>query len=328
MQVSIADARNLVHRCMMGVGHTDAEAAIIADHILDCELRGLDYGGMSRTLSIIERLTSGPDIRRPIAIVRETPVSALIDGGAQAGYLVGHKAAIIAIEKAKAQGIGVVGAHNTWFTGMYSYYMEMATRENLVAMCSGGSFWRVAPYGSTEARFGTNPIAFGFPTNGNPIIVDFGTSAIMISQATLHKRLGTPVPDGVAFDPEGHPTRDADAALRGAFAVWGGPKGSALATAVQLLGLLSGGAVNPDYETDCNLFVMAMRPDLFMEPQEFKARVEEYARLVRGARPLNSNNKPRMPFDRSAERRQATIARNTIDVPDSIYETLKTFADR
>ncbi len=325
MRLSVSEARAVIQRCMEKVGHSGADAAIIADHLIDCELRGLSYGGMSRCLSIIERLTSGPDIRKPLMIVRETPVSAFIDAGNQAGYLLGHRATTLAIEKAKTAGIGVVGGFRSWYTGMYSYYMEMATRENLVAMCSGGSMWRVAPYGGTEGRFGTNPIAFGFPTDGDPIIVDFGTSAIMIAQATLARRLGTTIPEGVAFDPAGNPTCDPDAALRGAFAVWGGPKGSALATAVQILGIMCGSPVNPSEDSDGNLFVMVMRPDLFMPADEFKHRVSEYADLVRATRPLDKNQKPRMPFDRSAQQRRASVAKDIIEVPDAFYGKLTAF---
>ena len=89
--------------------------------------------------------------------MRETPVSAFVEGGDQVGYLVGHRAAELAIERAKKSGIGIVGANETWFTGMFSYYMEMATREDLVGMAIGNASPRVAPQGSAEGRFGTNP---------------------------------------------------------------------------------------------------------------------------------------------------------------------------
>jgi LDH2 family malate/lactate/ureidoglycolate dehydrogenase len=61
-------------------------------------------------------------------------VSASFDGGDQVGYVVGHKAATVAIAKAKEADVGAAGASNTWMTGMFSYYMEMATREGLAAM--------------------------------------------------------------------------------------------------------------------------------------------------------------------------------------------------
>ena len=74
----------------------------------------------------------------------------------------------------------------------------------------------VAPYGATEGRFGTNPICFGFPSNGDPVIWDIGTAAIMHGEVVLARRLGQDLPEGVAFDADGHPTRSPDAALRGA----------------------------------------------------------------------------------------------------------------
>jgi delta1-piperideine-2-carboxylate reductase len=97
---------------------------------------------------------------------------ASFDGGDQVGYLVGHKAATVAIAKAKEAGIGAAGASNTWMTGMFFHYMEMATREGLAAMAAGSSVQAVAPYGGTEPRFGTNPIAFGFPADDGPVIWD------------------------------------------------------------------------------------------------------------------------------------------------------------
>ena len=70
-------------------------------------------------------------------MIRETPVSALLDGGDQVGYYVAHRATSMAVEKAKKSGIAIVGANNTFYTGLFSYYMEMATREGLVAMAIG-----------------------------------------------------------------------------------------------------------------------------------------------------------------------------------------------
>ena len=66
----------------------------------------------------------------------------------------------------------------------------------------------VAPHGGTQGRFGTNPIAFGFPTDGDPIIYDIGTSAVMYGSVHLARRLGEELPPGSAFDPDGAPTTD------------------------------------------------------------------------------------------------------------------------
>jgi len=238
MRLTIAEARALTERAMAAVGHTPEDAAIISDHLIDCELRGLSFGGLARAVSISERVAAHGDNRRPIAITRETPVSAHLDGGDHIGYVVGHRAMTLAIDKARQQGIAVVGANNTWYTGMLSYYAEMGTRQDLVSMIASNAAPWVAPQGATQGRFGTNPICYAFPATGDPVIWDIGTSAIMHGEILLNRRLGRELPEGSAYGPDGRETRDPDAALLGAIAVWGGHRGSGLAMAVQLLGAL------------------------------------------------------------------------------------------
>lgn len=244
------------------------------------------------------------------------------DGGDQAGYLVAHRATELAIEKAKKNGIGIAGANDTWYTGMFTYYMEMATREDLVAMAVGNASPRVAPHGSTEGRFGTNPIAFGFPTFGDPIIWDIGTSAIMAGEVALAQRTGTPLPEGVAFDTAGDPTRDPAATGRGAYAAWGGHKGSGLAICVQLLGMMCNTLPFPPLVEGCGFIVLAMSPTMFMDLDDFKKNASAYAKAVRAAKPVGASHPVRMPFDRSARERRRHCAQGTIEVAPAVYEKL------
>src|ERR1700721_4835517 len=203
---------------MATLGHNPTDAELIADHLIDCELRGLHYGGLARAISIAERFERVRDSRRPITMIHETPVSARIDGGDHIGYVVAHRATALVIEKAAAAGIAVVGARGTWYTGMLSYYAEMAAARGLGSMIASNASPWVAPHGATEGRLGTNPICFGFPSAEEPIIFDIGTSAIIHAEVTLARRLGNELPENVAFDPEGSLTRDPVAALAGAFA--------------------------------------------------------------------------------------------------------------
>ncbi len=127
---------------MATLGHEATDAGLIADHLIDCELRGLQYGGLARAISIAERMERKGDGRRPISILHETPVSARLDGGDHIGYIVAHRATNLAIEKAETAGIAVVGASDTWYTGMLSYYAEMAAARGLASMiASNASPW-------------------------------------------------------------------------------------------------------------------------------------------------------------------------------------------
>ena len=324
MMIAISEADHLVRAALERVGYTPEEAGIIADHVMGCELRGVSFGGLSRAISLIERQRLSP--RRPTVVTRETAVSALIDGQDQNGYLVAYQAMALALDKADAVGLALVGAFNTWYSGMYAHYLEIAARRGLIAMVMGSSAPRVAPHGSNEGRFGTNPIGFGFPADGHPIILDLGTSITPIAELVLAQRLGQALPPDQAFDAQGQETTDPMAALAGAIRVWGGHKGSGLALVVQMMGILMGGGAMPADYKDCGFVFLAVKPDLFMDLSEFKSRIEAYANQVRSARPIDPNAPVRMPFDRSVQVRQKILERGTLDVADTILETLRQIA--
>jgi len=260
MQLNLQQAHQLVVRIMSAMGHDAADAGLIADLLIDCELRGLSYGGLARAISIAERMARTGDRRRPIRIRHETPVSAQLDGGDHLGYIVAHRATGIVVEKASAVGIAVVGASDTWYTGMLSYYAEIAAARGLVSMIASNASPWVAPHGATEGRFGTNPICFSFPSADEPVIWDVGTSAIIHAEVTLARRLGQLLPAGVAFDRDGQTTRDPATALAGAFAAWGGHKGSGLGIVVQLLGIMAGSPPIPPDLAGFGFVMVAMRP--------------------------------------------------------------------
>jgi len=312
---------------MEALGHSASDAALIADHLIDCELRGASYGGLARAISIAERFRRTGDRRTPIRLLHETPVSARMDGGDNIGYVVAHRATAVAIEKAELSGIAVVGANKTWYTGMLSYYAELAAARGLVSIIASNASPWVAPYGATEGRFGTNPICFGFPSAGEPIIYDIGTSAIIHAEVTLAKRLGKELPQNVAFDKEGAPTRDPAAALAGAFAAWGGHKGSGLGIVVHLLGILAGSPSVPPELAEFGYLIVTIRPDLMGPSEVFRENVTAFAGTVRSARPVADGPPVRMPFDRSRQERAQRLAEDRIEVPEAIVEQLTRIAE-
>jgi LDH2 family malate/lactate/ureidoglycolate dehydrogenase len=326
MELSVGAAHALVTQVMAVLGHEPADADIIADHLIDCQLRGADYGGLARAISIAERFARTGDRRQPIRLLHDTPVSARLDGGDHIGYVVAHRATKLAIEKAEAAGIAVVGANNTWYTGMLSFYAEMAAARGLVSMIASNASPWVAPFGATEGRFGTNPICFGFPGADEPVIYDIGTSAVIHAEVTLARRKGEQLDEDVAYDSTGHPTRDPAAALAGAFAAWGGHRGSGLAIVVQLLGILAGSPAIPPELAEFGYLIVALRPDLMGPAETFRDNVAEFARAVRSARPIEGGAPVRMPFDRSRQARAARLSKDRIEVADAIAERLMRIA--
>lgn len=322
MRISIEVARTLLETIMRRHGYETGDAAVIADHLLDSELRGLRQGGMARAISITERLVRTSVPRTAIRVERETAASAKIDGGDNVGYLVARRATELAIEKSRAGGIALVGANNTWYTGMLSYYAEMAVAAGLVAMiASNASAW-VAPHGATQGRFGTNPMCFGFPSTGAPLIWDIGTSAIIHADVVLSRRLHKPLPEGVAYDAAGGFTTDPAAALGGAFAAWGGAKGSGLGLVVQLLGIMTGSTVIPQELAGFGYLIVVIDPGLLSSADEFKSNVAEYVDWVHSARPADPAVAVRVPFERSMQVREQRLKEGFIEVPEIINASL------
>lgn len=326
IQLSLSDARELAIKALKSIKFNQEYAEITADHLIDAAMRGVTFGSLPRILSIAEKINEEGDNRKPISVIRESPVSALIDGGDNVGYVVAYKATAMAIAKAKKTGIALVGAKNTFYSGLFSYYMEMATRENLVAFAIGNGPGIVAPEGAIDARLGTNPISFAFPSKEHPVIWDIGTCAIMHGEVQLHRRMNEPLPDGVAIDTDGNPTTDPTKALAGAIKAWGGHRGSGLSIVVQMLGAMCDAPVISPGMSEMAYLVVVIDPKILMPEGDYPNRVSELSEAIRSSRPVDKAHPVRMPFDRSQAERERRKKTNTVEVPKPVYDSLVAMA--
>lgn len=324
--LSIDTASQLAETALREIGYNEKESKIITDHIIDSELRGYPSAGLARVLSIKERVGVDKQPDSSIEVTHESPISAQLNGKNTIGYLAAHKATQMAIEKAKKAGMAAVGVSGTWYTGMLSYYAEMATRENLFCIIAAHTAPWVAPEDGFRPLLGTNPICIGCPSSGIPIIWDIGTSKIINAQARMAKRIDEQLPEGVAYDKYGIPTRDPSEALEGAFAVWGGHKGTGLSIMIQLMGVLAGSpAIPAPFGTgpeDNGHFIITIDPTLFRSLDEFRSEVDSYATALRTAIPRENLAQLRTPFERSDQLRKQTLEAGTIEVEKRIIELL------
>lgn len=125
---------------------------------------------------------------------------------------------------------------------------EALTAHGLAGIIMCPSYSAVAPTGGNRPLLGTNPFAFGWPRKEEPpYIFDFATSVAARGEIELHRRAGKPLPEGWAIDAQGHPTTDPTAALAGAMLPFGGHKGSAIGTMIELLAaIMIGDLTSPE----------------------------------------------------------------------------------
>jgi len=318
VSLGVAQARTLGERAMRGVGYDADEARILTDHVLDAALCGYEYSGLPKLLNVAEhpRLTAP---RQSLRLLRESPVSALFDGGNQNGMLGMYHATRELIARAEPHGLAIVGVNNLWMSGRSAYYVEMAARAGLIGIHTVSAPPMVAPPGGTRPALGTNPIAFGFPLEGDPLVIDLGTSALMGTDLQFRARLGLSLPEGVALDADGRPTTDAREARGGALMPFGGHKGYALALAMRALGAVCG-------DTSAGYVFIAFRPDLFMPLDEYRQTLAAEVAALKATPRAEGVAEIRIPGER-AYRERARRIREGIEIDRPIHDALVRLAD-
>jgi LDH2 family malate/lactate/ureidoglycolate dehydrogenase len=318
IRLSVEEARDHSEGALRGIGYDAEEARIIADHVINAALCGYEYSGLAKILNIPEhRRFARP--RYAMKILRETEISTLYDGGNNVGMLAMYHAAQAVIEKTENRGIAVVGVTNSWMSGRSAYYVEMIAKANLVGIHTASSARSVAPFGGTRAALGTNPIAFGMPSSRGPVVLDMGTSAFMGTDLAYRARLGQLLPEGVAVDAEGLPTRDPELARLGALLPFGGYKGFGLAFIIQAFGVLAGSALDPDKD-DGYLF-MVFKPDLLIGLEDFTRQVSELINRIKSTPRQPGVDEIRIPGERAFRAREQGL-REGIEIDRAVFDAL------
>jgi LDH2 family malate/lactate/ureidoglycolate dehydrogenase len=326
VQVTFDDARSLVSDILQKHGVDREHGLLVADHLIEAASAGHGFAGLPRILALVNHLRERPPAKA-IEFRRKSRNSMVIDGGGNNGYVTSLYGIDKAIELAKETGVGIVGISNTWFSGRLAYYVERAAHAGLIAIHTANTAARVAPAGGIDRIFGTNPIAFAFPCDPEPLVVDFGTGMTTWGEVLLREKLGKPLEAGWAVDASGHPTANPSEALSGAILPWGGHRGYGIALAVQIFGILCGSRTVVDDVADCGFFFLVFDPELLMPLEQFRARVSELARQIEASRPSPGVGRVRVPGRGSARRRAAAMKRGAIEVDEAVYSALLRLRD-
>jgi LDH2 family malate/lactate/ureidoglycolate dehydrogenase len=256
----------------------------------------------------------------------ETPVSALMDGGNNVGYVAAFRGAEMAVEKAKAHGIACVGVYNSYYSGRNAYFVEHIVKQGFVAMHTSSAQPHVVPPGATTPALGTNPICFGFPSEEGPITFDIGTASLMWGDVMLHAHLGEPLPEGVGIDQHGNPTRDAAEVLKGGVTPFGGKdhvyKGYGLSFAIQALGLLAGSFMSKGMVRDYGFLFWAVNPEIMLPGNDFKRHMSQYVREMKALPKRAGVTEIRIPSERASKERERRRVEGIV-VKRKVIESLK-----
>lgn len=336
--IPVETLRGFLTEIFRAAGCDENTARLSVEGVIDADLHGHHIQGTDHIYSTIANLRDGRLNGRPKPrVTHETAATARIDGDGGPGHVTGVLAADLAIQKAKASGIGAVALVGGGDIFRLGYYAERMARAGLAGIVMTNTHpMRVHVPGGIEPILGTNPIAFAFPQDGaDPLVVDLATSTSAIGHVRLASYTNSPIPEGVAIDREGNPTTDAQKALDGALTPLGGHKGFALALAIGLLSsTVVDGAIGERLRTALaeskgersrgHLFV-AIDPISF-GANEHAQRTAAYAGELKRSRKARPSDEIVMPGERG-HKKKARYAREGIPLPASVWENTKKIAD-
>ena len=235
--LSLDEIYSLAKNVMLANGCDTANAGALADIICRAERDGSHSHGLFRVPGYVKALRSGKvDGKAKPTIKHLTPAVIQVDGHgcfAPLAQAVGLPALTEATEKIGIAALSLVGVHH--FAALWPETEYLADR-GFVGIACTAYMPAVAPAGSNEALFGTNPLSFAWPRPGhNPVVYDMATASMAMSDVQIAARDGREVPLGTGLDANGQPTTDPAAIAKGVLLPFGGYKGSAIAMMVELL---------------------------------------------------------------------------------------------
>jgi LDH2 family malate/lactate/ureidoglycolate dehydrogenase len=334
-RIAAAALATFIKRAFEAAGLRSEDADVVANLMVEADLRGSDTHGVIRLPLYLRRLKAGGIKARPdIRIVRERPATALVDGDNGIGHLVMRFAAMTAIEKAKGAGVAWVGARMSNHAGPAALYAMMPLAHDMIGLyLAVGSNNHLPPWGSTENLLGTNPIAIAVPAEEEPpIVLDMAPTVAAFGKVRLKMQRGEEMPVGWMIGRDGKPLTDPKRAEQGLLLPIGDYKGYGLSLMMGLLaGTLNQAAFGRDVvdfvkeqgkATNTGHAIVAVSVEAFAPAAAFKRQVDAAIRAMRGAQRLPGVERIWLPGEQSHLKRQDR-AKNGIPMPKPLRDSLE-----
>ena len=326
-----------IARLFMAYGASAADAKLVTGDLMYAESMGVSSHGLIRVPQYLEDITSGRvRLGSPIRVVGGAGATAVVDCGSNLGIVAANRVLDIAIDLAAKTKVAAVVTRNCNHIGRLATYVERASRAGFVctAMVSVPRFAHlVVPWGGREGRLGTNPVAFGFPTDGDPIIADFSTSVVpegKVRSALLEERSLLP---GAVLDAEGVMTTDPVKFYgppRGALLPFGGPvgyKGYALGMFAQLFSAtLAGIPVDADDAPVNSFFLLLIDVDSLLPAEQARSLAQGVAVYMKSSPAAPGHERVLVPGEPEFEERQRSDANEEMEISKLLWGTLTKLA--
>ncbi len=333
IQLPTEQTRQWLYTLWRTAGSNEQEVRLTADHLVGANLAGHDSHGVGMVLPYVRSLQAKElQLNQILTVVTDTGSLLVVDGNRGIGQSMAYQTMNLAIERARQNGVVIVGLKNTHHIGRVGHWAEMAIAANLASIHFTNVVSRpiVAPHGGRQGRLGTNPLTVGLPRrDGPPILLDFASSAVAVGKIRVAYNKKGPAPAGTLIDHEGNATTNPAVMYEepmGALLTAAGHKGYALSLVCDLLGsaLFGGTTAQPSRlrppATYNNMLAIVFDPARFGAGEHFEQESKAFIDYVQSAKRTDANAPIEIPGD--AERRYRRERAQAMPVDTGTLQTM------
>lgn len=239
---------NLTERLAVALGG-GAAAQLAASALIEAEALGMPNFGLTM-------LNEWKPSDTPLPVINWEQAVNFLDCSSCFSPVSVAAATLAVSETAQRFGLAAIFLRGVKGFGRLAPFVRHLADAGLLGIAGAEGPPFVAPYGGKRPVIGTNPIALGFGSGSDRIVIDVASSLATMADVRTARAAGTPLREGIALDRDGKPTtRAADVA---ALLPRGGQIGSLIGLIVELMAGVAGGGRN-----DANgrgVFLLALDP--------------------------------------------------------------------
>lgn len=334
--MKLSDIQDFCRMLLEQNGVPAGEAALIADALLEADVKGLGSHGVMRLPVYLQRVKAGlMRSKADLRVIRSGGAVCVLDASHSFGQVAAAEGMDRAIKLASQFGIGACLVINSGHFGMAARYALMAAKRNMAGLVFSNTTPLMPPTGGTEKKIGNNPLAIAAPAKGDPVVLDIALSAVALGKIILAKNQGKKIPPDWATDKTGVPTDDPHKALDGGLLLpMAGPKGYGLAVAVEILTGVLAGAYAWQIPSLYNLaakqsiahFLIAVDIAHFCDYNAYLANIEDLKAGLKACGTLAGVTGIFMPGEIELNRERETLTAGEIELPPAVMAELNALA--
>lgn len=319
MKIQINELKQKVTAYLSANGFSEQDANTLAELVVEQELVGNQFSAVGELPGKHSRLMEDVTNDKEEVVVTK-PALKLIKGNGRSAPLITADYLDEVITNAKQQGIYALGIYDSTYNDFFDVFCRRVAAQDCIAIIvENGGPQGVTPFGGKTDVTGTNPIAYGIPTNKYPIVFDAATAMHAYSRIKQSKESGEKLPDNAYVDKQGNITTDPEVAY--AVLPFGGFKGFGINLLIDVLsGSLVRGKSGLDQPLDSQRYIgtliIVIDPAAFGDIADFKSSTTKLADDILAVEPIDPSQPVRVPGYRGAKRREEFLASGTIEIED------------